>query len=133
MLGPILDKAPTGALLLLAMWAFTPACAQKTNDGGEVPASAEYGTTIVPGSLHGTVRTTDGNPVANANITVASTDDPPKAIPEIAVLTDANGRYEWPLTPGRYRISVTVDNKGTATGDTDIIVGTEPVLDLIIR
>ena len=42
-------------------------------------------------------------------VAVVSLDHPSKPIPEMLVVTDQAGRYEWSLPPGSYLISVSVE------------------------
>jgi hypothetical protein len=57
----------------------------------------------------GQVKARDGEAVVGAMImpTPLSTVAPP--VPEIAIITDKDGRYEWPLPPGPYQITVLID------------------------
>jgi hypothetical protein len=48
-------------------------------------------------------------PVRGALVQARSTDSPPRRIPDIAILTDTDGRYAWPLLPGGYELSVSVE------------------------
>ena len=57
----------------------------------------------------GRVTTSDVRPVKGAFIQPRSLDDPSPRIPEIAILTDTDGRYTWPLFPGTYEISVSAE------------------------
>jgi hypothetical protein len=50
-----------------------------------------------------------GQPVGGALVTPQSTDQPPQAVPELAVFTDEQGRYAWTLPPGGYRLHVVKD------------------------
>jgi len=62
-------------------------------------------------------RVTDGRgrPVAGALVTAAGTGANPNPVPEIAVFTDAGGRYRWFLPAGSYRVTVTADTLGRST------------------
>lgn len=77
--------------------------------------------------ISGTVRNRAGRPVAQVFVqAVALGDTPP--VPEIAIFSDARGRFNWPLPPGRYRLTaehggrraradVTVPRSGQARQD----------------
>jgi hypothetical protein len=56
--------------------------------------------------LRGRVRARNGTPVKGALVVPRSLDFPRKRIPEIAVITDRSGLYNWRLPPGRYSIEV---------------------------
>jgi hypothetical protein len=44
--------------------------------------------------------------VVDATVLAASLDVNGPAVPELAIITDAGGRYTWPLGPGRYELTV---------------------------
>jgi hypothetical protein len=58
------------------------------------------------GSVSGLATTTDGAPVAGALVQPRSLDEPSPPIPEIAILTNADGRFVWPLFAGNYELTV---------------------------
>jgi len=51
-----------------------------------------------------------------------SLDNPPRPIPELAVMSDASGRYSWSLPPGRYSL-VAKAVPGTTKDLTHLTVG----------
>jgi len=57
----------------------------------------------------GRVTTSDDRSVKGAFIQPKSLDYPRQPIPEISILSDGDGRYAWPLFPGKYEISVSVE------------------------
>ena len=71
----------------------------------------------VPG-VHGQVVDDRNQPIGNAFVQVAPVGNSP-AVPELAVFTDADGRFVWPLQPGRYKVSVSND-KGQAERVVDL-------------
>lgn len=111
------------------------ACDAKSGPG-ETPVTAEHGQLAVPraipGALHGTVHTPDGKPVIGVMVTATSIDDPPRPVPELAVMTDDQGRYEWPLAHGRYRITVELPGTGNAAGEAEIPAPDGKTLDLTL-
>lgn len=116
--------------LALVATALTAAACGQPGPRGETPVTAaDHEATAVPGALHGTVRTRDGQPIPGVMVTATSTDDPQRPVPELAVMTDDQGRYEWPLVPGRYRITVTL-SAGEASSE--ITVGEHHDLDLTL-
>jgi len=92
--------------------------------GGDAPVSSEdvaggSATTRAQG-VDGTVSDQEGNPVTGAFVTPTSLDTPSKAIPEVAVFTNAEGRFSWVLPAGRYRITVKADGYQDASAETDV-------------
>lgn len=59
----------------------------------------------------GFVTSREGHPIISAWIQAKSLNNPANPIPEIMILTNGAGEYQWPLSPGRYEISVFIDNK----------------------
>jgi len=59
----------------------------------------------------GFVTTMDGRPIVEAWIQAKSLDKPTNPIPEIAIVTNKEGKYKWPLVAGKYEISVSIDNR----------------------
>lgn len=55
--------------------------------------------------IAGRVSRPGGLAVEGAVIVATSLDHPARPIPEIAILTDDDGRFEWPLRPGSYRLA----------------------------
>lgn len=80
----------------------------------------------------GQVKTRSGLAITGAMMTPASRsiDGPP--IPEIAITTDEHGRYEWPLPPGSYQMSVFADGYQKYTLNVDVKAGQVTTLDFIL-
>ncbi len=67
------------------------------------------------GSVEGQASTTNGVPVVGALVEPRSLDDPSPPIPEIAVRTDKDGRFVWPLFAGSYEVTVVAEGCERAT------------------
>jgi protocatechuate 3,4-dioxygenase beta subunit len=82
--------------------------------------------------VSGRVLDPSGNPVVGAVVVPRSQDSPPQELPEIAVMTDDDGRYQWTLPPGRY--SFTVHHNGHASSSQTVVVAADQVgsLDITI-
>ncbi|HZN17232.1 MAG TPA: carboxypeptidase-like regulatory domain-containing protein [Micromonosporaceae bacterium] len=100
--------AAVAAVLVLAGLA---ACSE-TPVSSDDPAPG--GGAATHGTVAGTVRTATGTAVSGATVLPKSVDDPANPVPEMLVATDASGRYEWSLPPGRYEL--TVQPPGGAAG-----------------
>lgn len=104
-----------------------------TADGGDAPVSSAD---AVGGSastrahgVDGKVVDQEGNPVPGALVTPTSLDMPARAVPEVAVFTNDQGRYSWVLPVGRYRITVTANGQ-EVSGETEVPESGTATLDL---
>ena len=95
--------------------------------------SADEGGPRARDGLAGRVTAPDGSPVSGAFVQAESLDEPAPPIPEIAVLTGKDGRYLWPLSPGRYRITVSADGYRPATGTATVLAGRPAALNLSLQ
>ena len=77
--------------------------------------------------------TAAGQPAEGLMVQAASLDEPSQPIPEIAVLTGEDGRYAWPLPPGRYRLSVSLDGFQPASGSVTVEAGRRATLNLALE
>jgi len=94
--------AAIGAIVLLS----TGACGYDDVDRPAISnEQAGTGTGIVEG-VAGQIMDRRGRPVVGALVQPRSLDDPSPPIPEVAIVSDGDGRYTWRLVPGRYEISV---------------------------
>ena len=71
----------------------------------------------------GHVRTAAGRPIPDVVVMVQSRDTPSPAIPEIARTTNTEGRYFWPLPPGRYTQTFMRNGAAVASRQVDVPKG----------
>lgn len=83
--------------------------------------------------VEGRVTSESGEPVADILVQAQSLDQPSKPIPELGVLTGEDGRYFWPLSAGRYRISVSPEGYQPFSGDVTVEAGQRATLNLTLR
>ena len=57
----------------------------------------------------GHIQDDKGSAVEDATVLAEALDADGPAVPEIAIVSDASGRYEWPLRPGRYKLTVVAE------------------------
>jgi hypothetical protein len=103
--------------------------------GGRPDTSSEPGPGTVPTDgfgVHGVVRDRQNRPVPAAFIQALPVGADTPAVPELAVFTDADGAYHWPLPGGRYRLQVTHE-RGTAEAQVQVPRGGRVRLDLELR
>ncbi len=94
-----------------------------------MPQAGSTATTVVAGAgqgpgVFGRVTTAGtGSPVAGAAVE-ASSPSQPSAL--VAAVTDADGRYVWPLAPGTWEVSVSAAGHRPATRS--VVVGPGPMM-----
>jgi Carboxypeptidase regulatory-like domain len=93
----------------------------------------ETSTGIIKQGVVGRVTSLDGSPVEGAFIQARSLDVFAPPIPEIAILSDPDGRYTWPLLPGTYELSVTAEGYKPATGRVTVEAAKVATLDVTLE
>jgi hypothetical protein len=83
--------------------------------------------------VRGRVTRVDGSPVADALITPRALDVPSPPIPDLAVVTGRDGRYEWRLTPGHYEITVSADGYRLSTKQVTVTRARVTTLDFTLE
>ena len=87
----------------------------------------------VPGEgVAGRITNEKGNAIEGAAVHAASLDPNGPAIPEIAIVSDANGRYEWALRAGRYELTVVADGYERASKSVVVSSGKVATLDFVL-
>src|SRR5262245_33898884 len=100
-------------ILLVAALA---ACTQPPAAESDRPVVADATTGSVSAArtgasgIRGRVQSDNDTPVAGAVIQAKCAAEPCKPIPEIGVISDAEGRFFWPLQHGRYRVRAQKDH-----------------------
>jgi len=74
-----------------------------------------------------------GRGIARAVVQPKSLDDPSPPIPEIAILSNGEGRYTWRLVPGNYEISVSVAGYKGATKRVTVKARQQATLDFVLE
>jgi hypothetical protein len=97
---------------------------------GFVPAPAP---TADGQGVEGRITDTQGRPVAGALVVPKSLDEPSPPIPEIAIVSDEQGRYAWRLPPGRYEISVSASGYRGAVKEAVVRAGQVTRLDFVLE
>ena len=98
-----------------------------SNDPGE-----QSGRGITQG-VSGQITVPGGRPVSGALIQPKSLDERGPPIPEIAILTDENGWYKWPLAPGMYEITASAEGYRPTTKQIIVRVGKVVIADLTLE
>lgn len=105
-------KRTVRAICLVAsmLIAVPPACAMQEDDTPVSDDDAGEPAGIRQGAA-GSVVSASGGAVAGAMVVARSIDRPSRPVPEIAVLSGEDGRFAWPLPPGRYELSALVGGR----------------------
>lgn len=80
----------------------------------------------------GQITNEDGSAVEGASVLAKPLDPGGPAIPEIAIESDAQGRYQWPLRAGRYEITVVVDGYQRVSKQVAVKTGENTTLDFVL-
>ena len=86
------------------------------------------------GASQGVVRDASGDPVAGVMVSAVSLATPRQAVPELAVMSDRDGRYSWPavLSPGPYELRAETPD-GPAVARVQVRPDTSASVDLRAR
>lgn len=106
---------------------------------GETPVSSDdplpSGGAPARGIVSGTVKSPNGTAVSGAMVVPKSIDTPPNPVPEMAVVTDASGGYQWSLPPGRYELTVQPSGSaaaGPVTQPVTVVAGSTTTLNFTL-
>jgi hypothetical protein len=80
----------------------------------------------------GRITTVESYPVAGAFVQVSSSGGP-GPVPDIAILSDKDGYYNWALMPGTYELSVSADGYKPVTRRVAVEAGNVATLDFILE
>jgi hypothetical protein len=109
------------------------ACASPT--GSDLPVSGATGDSTARQLTEGTagrITNKDGNPVEGAAVLAAALDSSGPPIPELAIVSDANGRYEWPLRAGHYELTVVAEGYQRVSKKVAVSAGQVATLDFVL-
>jgi hypothetical protein len=80
----------------------------------------------------GLVVDSSGKPVVGAGVQAEATGENRPPIPEIAIVTDRNGRYAWKLPAGEYAITVVAEGFETSRKRARVEPGQRVILDFVL-
>jgi Carboxypeptidase regulatory-like domain len=82
--------------------------------------------------VSGRITNEDGRSVEGASVLASPLEPSGPAVPEMAVVSDADGRYQWPLRPGRYEITVVADGYGRVSKIAAVTASGSTTLDFVL-
>lgn len=148
------DGRRPGGVLLLLVGLLLVACgstggasadnpdAPVTNTGSSAPVDPNAPVTGFPGqpgggasapAVGGRVLDAAGQPVVGVLVLPESTDSPSQAIPEIAVMTNEQGQYQWSLPPGSYTLRFSAEGYSATSQPVIIAPGATVTLDVTLQ
>ena len=128
---------PRLVVLVAAALALTACGGGAGADGGDpaTPVSGGGSSAAAPvvRQVDGTVRDDAGRPVRGALVVPRPVDADTPGVPEIAIVSDAGGRFSWPLRPGSYELAAQLGDRRSAP--VAVTVGTaasSPSVELVL-
>lgn len=113
-----------------------------TNTSSDAPNDPNAPVTGFPGqpggaasapAIRGRVLDATGQPVVGVLVLPESTDSPSQAIPEIAVMTNERGEYQWSLPPGSYTLRFTAEGYASRAEAVQVVAGQSATLDVTLQ
>jgi hypothetical protein len=120
-------------LALVLMVAAVPGCTQGSPDAPVRDRDAVNDMQPPREGLTGRIVANDGSPIEGALIVPRSLQAHGPPIPEMATLSDADGRYVWPLPAGAYEVSVFADGYHDAVQRADVAADVVVTLDIVLK
>jgi len=120
-----------GLLLLVFAPLLAASCSDPnrpvTNGGDATATTASRG---ISAGVEGRVTAPGQKPLAGVSVQPRSLDEPATAIPEMAVVSEDDGQYQWTLDPGEYEITFSVEGYQPATRRVTVRSGEATRLDV---
>jgi hypothetical protein len=82
--------------------------------------------------VSGRITNDDGAAVQGASVVAASLEPGGPAVPEMAIVSDAKGHYQWPLRAGRYQLTAAADGYQRASKKVTVTAGEVATLDFVL-
>ena len=123
--------AGLAALMILGVGGFV--CGDKDRSAVMSSDDGEPGAGILKEGVVGRVTVFEGYPVEGAFIQARSLGASGPPVPDIAILSDSQGRYSWPLLTGVYELSASAEGYETATGRVTVKPGQVVTLNFSLK
>ena len=120
-------------LCVLSLLAPTASCVAASGPNDAVSHEDPQTSPALAEGVTGTIAEEGGRPVEGAMLVPKSLDINGPAIPEIAIVSDRDGRYQWPLRPGRYDVTVRASGYEDVTRQVTVAPRTVATLDFVVR
>ena len=109
-------------------WWASPSSPDRPESGGNGHSAARQ---LRKGSQDGSPITT-GTRSKAPSVGAAPLDPGGPAVPEIAIVSDANGHYQWPLRAGRYELTVVAEGYQRVSKKVAVRAGEVTTLDFVL-
>jgi hypothetical protein len=106
--------------------------AQPASPDAPARSAVDVGRPLAEG-VTGQIRSSSGTPIAGASVLPRSLDASGPAIPEIAIESDEDGRYEWPLRPGAYELTFAAEGYGRTSQQVVVRQATVATVDVRLQ
>lgn len=115
-------------LIIAIGWWASPSSPDRPESGGNGNSAARQ----LQEGVSGRITNDDGNAVEGAVVVAAPLDPGAPAVPEIAIVSDANGRYQWPLRAGRHELTVVAEGYQRVSKKVAVRAGEVTTLDFVL-
>jgi hypothetical protein len=107
-------------------------CSRGSDPDTSATGSDDLNPRAIRQGVVGRILSEDAQPLAGAWVVPVPLDHTPPPIPEIVILSATDGRYSWPLLPGRYEIVVTLEGYERAAARVTVEPGQVSTLDFTL-
>jgi len=115
-------------LIIATGWCASPSSGDRPENGGNGNSAARQLKEGVSGRITNDAR----NAVEGAVVVAAPLDPGGPPVPEIAIVSDANGRYQWPLRGGHYELTVVAEGYQRVSKNVAVSAGEVATLDFVL-
>jgi hypothetical protein len=119
--------------LCLSLVIGTGSCANSSGPDRPVSGGSDSPTArLQVEGVAGRITNEDGRAVEGASVLAVSLAPNGPAVPEMVVVSDAEGRYRWPLRAGSYEIAVVADGYQRASKTVAVTTSEIATLDFVL-
>ena len=124
------------ALAIVGLFAVAAASCDGTQDRHDpvtAPGIDNGAPAAISEGVTGRVRASGGAAIVGAMVQPRALEANARPIPEIAIVSDGEGRYVWRLFPGKYEISVSAEGYAPVTATVAVAGGQVTTQDFVLE
>jgi hypothetical protein len=121
------------AVALFGLLGIATLCCGYEDSPVTTPGRANGGPSAISEGVTGRIADAGGGPIAGALVQPKSLDENARAIPEIAIVSDGEGRYVWRLFAGRYELAVSAAGYNAAAAQVTVNAGQVTIQDFTLE